>query len=149
MFPFSLFQKPLLSTADELRVVEAIREAERNTSGEIRVHLIAKMKGDILSEAAHAFRKLGMHKTDDRNGVLICVSLRDRKFAIIGDKGIHERVGNNFWDDVRNEMQQHFQQGDIPLAVVSGIIRAGEKLKEHFPFRDGDKNELNDKPSYA
>ena len=149
MFPFSLFQKPLLSATDEERVIQAIRQAERSTSGEIRVHLIARMKGDILSVAAQAFKKLGMHKTESRNGVLICVSMRDRQFAIIGDSGIHEKVGAGFWDEVRDEMQQHFRKGDIPLALISGIARAGEKLKEHFPYRDGDKNELNDKPSYA
>ncbi len=146
---FSLFAKPLLSKADEARVIDAIRDAERQTSGEIRVHLIARLNGDILDAAAHAFNKLGMQKTAARNGVLICVSLRDRQFAIIGDQGIHERVGKDFWDEVRDEMQQHFQQGDVPQALISGISRAGAKLKEHFPYQDGDKNELHDKPSYA
>ncbi len=149
MFPFSLFQKPLLSAADEARVVEAIREAERNTSGEIRVHLIAKMKGEMLSVAALAFKKLDMHKTAARNGVLICVSMRDRQFAILGDAGIHEKVGAGFWDEVRDEMQEQFRKGDITQALISGISRAGQKLKEHFPFQDGDRNELHDKPSYA
>lgn len=149
MFPFSLFQKPLLSAIDEERVIQAIREAERSTSGEIRVHLIARMKGDMLSVAARAFKKLGMHKTAERNAVLICVSMRDRQFAILGDTGIHEKVGTGFWDEVRDEMQEHFRNGDITQALISGIARAGHKLKEHFPYRDGDKNELNDKPSYA
>jgi uncharacterized membrane protein len=146
---FALFSKPLLSKAEEARVIDAIREAERQTSGEIRVHLIARLKGDILDAAAQAFNKLGMQKTAARNGVLICVSLRDRRFAIIGDKGIHERVGKDFWDEVRDEMQQHFQQGNVPQALIAGIARAGAKLKEHFPYQDGDKNELHDKPSYA
>lgn len=149
MFSFSLFQKPLLSSADEERIIEAIREAERSTSGEIRVHLIAKMKGEMLSVAVRAFKKLGMHKTAARNGVLICVSMCDRQFAILGDTGIHEKVGAGFWDEVRDEMQQHFRNGDTTQALISGISRAGQKLKEHFPYRDGDKNELNDKPSYA
>jgi uncharacterized membrane protein len=149
VFPFSLFQKPLLSAADEARVIEAIREAERNTSGEIRVHLIAKMKGEMLSVAALAFKKLDMHKTAARNGVLICVSMRDRQFAILGDTGIHEKVGAGFWDEVRDEMQEQFRKGDITQALILGISRAGQKLKEHFPYQDGDRNELNDRPSYA
>jgi len=149
VFPFSWFKKPLLSRTDEERVITAIREAELHTSGEIRVHLIARMKGEMFYAAALAFKRMGMHRTAQRNGVLICVSMRDRQFAILGDQGIHEQVGAAFWDEVRDEMQQHFKNGAIPQALISGITLTGQKLKEHFPHQDGDKNELNDRPSYA
>lgn len=129
-------------------IVRAIEEAEHTTSGEIRVHVETSCKGDVLDEAAWLFRKLGMHRTADRNGVLIYLALKERKFAIIGDSGINSVVPLDFWDNIRDFMKQRFSEGQFVEGLTQGIVMAGEKLKEHFPHHKDDINEIADTISF-
>ena len=134
---------------DEEKIIDAIQQAELNTSGEIRVHLEDKLKGEALPAAVKTFQRLQMHKTEARNGVLIFIAPEQRKFAIIGDKGINEKVPQNFWQDERDLMAQHFKQGEYTAGVCAVIQQIGEKLKEYFPYQSDDENELPDDISYS
>ena len=117
-------------TKDEQNLIkQAIAKAELNTSGEVRVHIDNKCNGDVLDVAANQFKKLDMHKTELRNGVLFYLSVSNRKFAILGDKGINEKVPANFWDIIRDEMAIHFKQNNFVEGLSKGIAMAGEKLK--------------------
>jgi uncharacterized membrane protein len=129
-------------------IVRAIGEAEHATSGEIRVHIETSCKGDVLDEAAWLFRKLGMHRTADRNGVLIYLALKEHRFAIIGDTGINAVVPPGFWDNIRDHMKQRFSENLFTEGLTEGIIMAGEQLKEHFPYAKDDINELTDTISF-
>lgn len=134
---------------EEERIIAAIQSAEKNTTGEIRVHLEDKCKGDILKEAIKRFKKLQMHKTERRNGVIMFIAPARRQFAIYGDEGINKVVPANFWDDVRDVMLVEFKKGDFATGVCSGITKIGEKLKVYFPGTHDDINELPDDISYA
>ncbi len=134
---------------EEQRIVAAIKEAEGHTSGEIRVHLEKELAGDARNVAARVFHELEMDQTAERNGVLIFIVPSMHRFAIIGDKGINEKVPSNFWEDVRDVMQQHFRQGNFGEGVVEGVRLSGLKLKEYFPRMSDDKNELPDEISYG
>lgn len=133
----------------EQRIIAAIREAEGQTSGEIRVHLEKELIGDALNVAARVFHELEMDTTEERNGVLIFIVPSMHRFAIIGDKGINDRVPEDFWDEIRDVMQDHFRKGDFTQGVIEGVQRSGIKLREFFPRRPGDKNELPDEISYG
>ena len=137
------------SKEDEQSIITAIREAELNTSGEIRVHLEDKIKGPVLEVAIKLFKRLGMHKTKARNGVLILIAPNDRQFAILGDKGIDAVVPKNFWDEEKSLMQEHFLRGAFCEGVCTVISQIGEKLKSHFPYQSDDENELPDEISYG
>ena len=136
-----------LSKEEEQKVVEAIQSAEQQTSGEIRIHIESTCSGHVLDRAAWLFRSLRMHKTGQRNGVLIYLSVKDRKFAIIGDAGINAVVPAGFWDDARDLMIGHFSKGELVEGFVLGIGKVGEKLKEFFPFQKDDTNELSNEIS--
>lgn len=138
-----------LTKEEEQLVVHAIQSAESNTSGEIRVHVESVCKGNVLDRASWLFKSLRMQKTELRNGVLIYLSTKDRKFAIIGDAGINAVVPAGFWDDVRDLMTGHFSRGEMANGFVLGIGKVGEKLKEFFPYRDGDVNELSNEISFG
>ncbi|MRR24233.1 TPM domain-containing protein [bacterium] len=129
-------------------IIRAISEAEHATSGEIRVHLETSCKANILDEAAWLFRKLGMHRTADRNGVLIYMAIKERSFSIIGDSGINAVVPLGFWDSIRDHMQQRFSEGRFAEGLSEGVLMVGEKLKEHFPRMRDDLNELPDAISF-
>ena len=129
-------------------ILAAVREAENNSSGEIRVHIETYCPEDVLDRAAWIFRKLGMHKTAERNGVLFYLAVKDRKFAVIGDAGINSKVPEGFWDDVRELMQNKFREGKFTEGLAEGIILSGEHLKKHFPHRMDDVNELPDDISF-
>ena len=131
-----------LNTTEEKEIVEAIRLAEKNTSGEIRVHLENTSKGDIESRALEVFSILKMHNTRLRNGVLIYVAVHDKAFAIFGDKGINALVAADFWANTKTVIENHFKSGNYKQGLVEGILHAGEQLKKHFPFSDLDQNEL-------
>ena len=122
----------------------AISKAEKRTSGEVRVFMEDHSEDGPLDRAAFLFGKLGMDKTELHNGVLIYVALRDRKFSIIGDSGIHNKVGPDFWDAISNKMMSSFKQGNIYEGLMTAIHEAGEALAIHFPFTSGDRNELSD-----
>ena len=130
-------------------IVEAIKQAEHNTSGEIRVHIEKKCKIDVLDRAANVFAMLKMHKTELRNGVLFYLSVEDRKFAILGDVGINIKVPEDFWDSVKNTVLEQFKQDNQTEGLIKGILMAGEKLKVHFPYQKDDVNELSDEISFG
>ncbi len=134
----------LLSKKDQQRIVAAIQAAEQQTSGEIRVHVESHCKGDPLERAKAIFVKLNMHQTAQRNGVIIYLALKDRKLAIWGDKGINEKVPDNFWEDVKETMIAHFKKNEFIEGLVKGIAMIGEKLREYFPYQSDDINELSD-----
>ncbi|HMM11998.1 MAG TPA: TPM domain-containing protein [Bacteroidales bacterium] len=129
-------------------IVDAIKAAELNTSGEIRIHLEETCKGDVLDRAAYLFETLGMSKTEARNGVLIYMAVKDRKFAIIGDSGINAVVEEHYWEDVKHMMAEYFKRGEYLAGLVKAIERTGNKLKKYFPFKADDVNELSDEISF-
>ena len=122
----------------------AVEKAEKRTSGEIRVFIEDRSADDPLDRAAYLFQKIGIGKTGLRNGVLIYVALVDRKFSIIGDKGIHEKVGTDFWDAIKEKMTMHFKSGNISEGIRVAVQDAGEALANYFPYTSGDRNELSD-----
>ncbi len=130
-------------------IVKAIADAELNTSGEIRVHIDDYCKGDVLDSATGVFHKLKMTATKQRNGVLFYVAVKDQKFAILGDKGINEKVPADFWDHIKNTMLAHFKKQEFTEGLRKGIDMAGEKLKVHFPLLDDDTNELINDMSFG
>jgi uncharacterized membrane protein len=133
-----------ISQLDEARIVAAIQEAERKTSGEIRVFISHKKIEEPLATAQKEFVRLGMHRTRHRNGVLILVAPRTHQFAVIGDAGVHARCGDAFWLEVTNEMTAHFKQAEFTQGVIHGVQKSGELLSRHFPHQSDDRNELPD-----
>ena len=141
-------QQLLFSKDEEARIVKAIEQAEANTSGEIRVHIEHHPTDNPLERATFWFHKLKMERTKERNGVLFYLSPVSRQFAIVGDKGIHEKVGADFWNDIRDLMVSYFKQGQFAEGLIQGINRTGEKLKTFFPHQDDDTNELSNDISF-
>ncbi len=137
-----------ISKPDQGRVVAAIGEAEKMTSGEIRVHLTPRCSDDVMYDAIQAFDRLGMYKTRHRNGVLIFVAFESRKFAILGDSGINDVVPTGYWDDEKEILLEYFKNGDPATGLCSVISRVGTKLKAWFPIEDDDVNELSNEISY-
>lgn len=131
-----------LTEAEEKAVIEAIKEAESHTSGEIRVHLEKHTTIAPMERAIAVFNQLEMYKTQNANGVLIYVATEDHKFAICGDKGIHEVVPEDFWESTKEIMRNHFKNGDFKQGLIDGILKAGNELKKYFPCCDDDTNEL-------
>ncbi len=133
-----------LTEAEEQAIVDAILKAEKNTSGEIRVHIEATAKIDHFSRAQQVFHFLKMDNTKDENGVLIYVAVADKKFVVYGDKGIDNAVPRGFWDSTKDVIASHFAKGDFKEGIVQGVLKAGEELEAHFPWDHGDINELSD-----
>jgi len=129
----------------EDEIVAAIRAAERRTSGELRVFISRQSVADPVAAAQAEFTRLGMEKTRERNAVLIYLAPGPRKFAVIGDHGIHARCGDGFWQELARSMTAHFRASEFTEGIVQGIKRAGELLAEHFPRRPDDDNELPDR----
>jgi uncharacterized membrane protein len=129
---------------DESRVVASIAAAEQRTSGEIRVVVSPQKTDTPMLAAEKQFERLGMNKTAARNGILIFVAPASHRFAVIGDRGIHEKCGATFWEDLAVAMTERFKRGDFTDALVLGIERSGALLAEHFPRRPDDRNELPD-----
>lgn len=131
---------------DDERIVAAIREAEGRTRAEIRVHVTHSPVDDAKEKGALVFEKLRMAATAERNGVLIFLAPESRRFAVLGDLGIHERCGEEFWSRVASAMSAQFQEGRFNDGLVAGIAAVGNELARHFPRRegDGDRNELSD-----
>jgi uncharacterized membrane protein len=140
-----LFKKKELLTEDEKQIlVQAIRNAERLTSGEIRLYVESHCAYvDPIDRAHEVFLQLGMEKTKHQNGVLLYIALKDRQYAIVGDKGIHQKVGTHFWQQTAKEMLSHFSQNQIVPGIAHCIGAIGATLREFFPF-EGDDNELPD-----
>lgn len=143
----ALSAEELLSPAELERVREAIRKAEARTSGEIRVHLDDTIVDDVLDHAAFVFEELGMHRTQDRNGVLIFVSVAQRRAAVIGDVGIHEKLPHGFWNETLSVILERFKAERYCEGLCMGVERLGEQLRAHFPRANDDRNELSDEVS--
>ena len=136
-----------LSATEEQEVVEAILKAEKNTSGEIRVHIEGHTRKDHYERAKEVFHLLKMDNTKQENGVLIYVAVTDKKFVICGDKGIDKVVPKDFWQTTRNSIQTHFKKGAFKDGLVAGVLKAGEELRSHFPWQSDDTNELSNEIS--
>jgi len=137
----------LLSNDEEQEIVQAILEAEKNTSGEIRVHIESHTRLDHYQRAQEVFHLLKMDNTKDENGVLIYVAVNDKKFVIYGDKGIDKVVPPNFWDSTRDTIQEHFKKENFKKGIIAGVRSTGKQLESHFPWNHGDLNELSDEVS--
>ncbi len=131
------------------RIVSAIEKAELNTSGEIRVHIENHCKGEVLDRTAKVFSVLKMHETHLRNGVLIYLAVKDKRFAIIGDVGINSKVSSTFWDRTKSIMLEEFKKGKFCEGLEKGIESAGDQLNEFFPYQTDDINELSNEISFG
>lgn len=131
-----------LTVKQEAKIVEAIRLAEENTSGEIRVHIEEKSEKPSIERATEVFNTLKMYETKARNGVLFYVDVSNHKFAIIGDEGINKVVPKDFWESTKEIVIKHFKEKKHKKGLIKGIKKAGEQLKQYFPFQSDDINEL-------
>lgn len=136
-----------LTSDEEQDIVEAIRVAELNTSGEIRVHIEKTSKGDATNRALDLFHTLKMDNTKLQNAVLIYLAIEDKTFVIYGDKGINDVVEDNFWNSIKDVMQLYFKQGNFKQGLIEGVLKSGEQLKKYFPYTDSDSNELTNEIS--
>jgi uncharacterized membrane protein len=142
---FSMSRKKLYQRIDKEIILKSIAAAEQQTSGEIRVSVSPFFWGNVRKVADKAFYRLGMNATRERNGILFFIVPARRKFAIIGDQGIHEKVGQEFWEKLVAAMAEDFKQGEFSAGLQKGIAQAGRSLAEHFPFQgEKDVNELSD-----
>jgi uncharacterized membrane protein len=138
-----------LNSDERKRVAQAIGEAERLTSGEIRVHIEEHIEEDVLDHAAFVFEELGMQHTAERNGILIYVSVADRLVAVIGDKGINDRVPSGYWNGIVGLLKLHFAAGRHADGLCEAVYQVAAKLQEFFPRRSDDRNELSNEVSYG
>ncbi|NRB61051.1 MAG: TPM domain-containing protein [Winogradskyella sp.] len=132
-----------LTKEEEQEIVDAIRIAERNTSGEIRVHIEQNCDMDVYEHALEVFHYLKMDNTKQQNGVLIYVAVDNKTFVIYGDKGINDVVGETFWNSTRDNIASQFKQGNFKQGLINGVTEAGKVLSQYFPWEHGDTNELD------
>jgi uncharacterized membrane protein len=136
-----------LTAEQEAKLVLAIQEAEKNTSGEIRVHIEKETQKPPMERALEVFELLQMHKTELRNAVLFYIAVESKKFAILGDEGINNVVSNDFWNNEKELMLNYFSQGQFEKGIELAIVEVGNKLKAFFPYQKSDSNELTDEIS--
>ena len=136
-----------LTKEEEQEIVDAICMAEKETSGEIRVHIEKETSKVPYDRALEVFHLLKMDETELKNGVLIYLAVADKKFVICGDQGIHDIVGADFWESTKEAMAVHFKNGNFKQGLIEGIEKAGNKLSAHFPYEAGDTNELSNEIS--
>jgi uncharacterized membrane protein len=136
--------KQFLSQLDHDRIIAAISESEKATSGQIRVHVTRRRPTDLEARARRRFEKLGMTQTRHRNGVLIYIAPNLRQFQILGDTGVHDKCGDDFWKETAGEMETDFRRGAFTDGILHGVEKVGRVLAEHFPREAGDTNELPD-----
>ncbi len=141
--------KRFFTKEEQERIMNAILNAELDTSGEIRVHIESVFKDDVMDRATFIFKKLKMHQTELRNGVLFYLAVKSRKFAIIGDVGINKEVPVDFWNDIKEKMAEYFKENKFTEGLVFGISETGAHLKKHFPYHLDDINELSDDISFG
>ncbi len=141
--------KRFFTKKEQERIMNAILNAELDTSGEIRVHIESVFKDDVMDRATFIFKKLKMHQTELRNGVLFYLAVKSRKFAIIGDVGINKEVPVDFWNDIKEKMAEYFKENKFTEGLVFGISETGAHLKKHFPYHLDDINELSDDISFG
>ena len=137
-------EKRFITEEDEKEIVVAIQQAEKETSGEIRIHIEKSSKIDYFDRAKEVFHQLKMDNTKLGNGVLIYLAIEDRNFVILGDYGINNVVPDNFWESTKTKMLSHFKKGDFKQGLIDGVLMAGKQLQQHFPWDSDDKNELSD-----
>ncbi|MGC9151432.1 MAG: TPM domain-containing protein [Microbacter sp.] len=142
-------QNPFFTQVEQELIQHAIVEAESNTSGEIRVHVESFCKGDPMKRALFLFHTLGMNKTRHHNGVLFYIAMKSHKLAIIGDKAIHEKVSQSFWNQLKEHLVQSFAKNRYTEALVEAILKTGIELKKAFPHESSDQNELPDEISFG
>ena len=135
--------RKFLAQLDEAKIVAEIAKAEKGTSGEIRVFVSQREVDEAVSRAQRRFEKLGMTRTELRNGVLLYFAPRSRKFAVVGDLGIHEKCGPAFWEEVSTEVRERLRTEHFTEAVIRGVRKVGEVLARHFPRQAGDRDELS------
>jgi len=136
-----------LTPTEEQEIVKAIALAEKQTSGEIRVHLEEKSDLEPMERAKEVFLQLNMQQTDARNGVLFYVAVSNKKFAVLGDEGINKVVTPNFWESTKEAVLNQFKTGNFKTVLIEGITEAGNQLKAHFPYQTDDENELSNEIS--
>jgi len=141
--------KNFFTQTEQQQIVEAINQAELNTSGEIRLHIEPNCEGDSYDRALHIFGSLNMHATKLNNGVLFYVAYDSKKFAILGDSGIHQKVSQSFWDAEKELLLAHFKEGKYVEGLIKAIGDAGDKLKKYFPYQNTDSNELSNDVSFG
>jgi uncharacterized membrane protein len=132
-----------LSNLQKQHILDSIIQAEKETTGELRIHLsYAKEEGDLLKAAQNHFEKLKMHETHERNGMLLYLNPKLKKLSVFGDVGIHQKVGQDFWDQLIGDVRSAIREKDLTQGIIHAVQRMGHALKEHFPHRDGQTNEL-------
>ena len=141
--------KSFFNDDDKALLLNAIQQAEANTSGEVRIHVENHCKGDVMDRAATVFALLAMHKTALRNGVLFYLAVKDKKFAILGDAGINKVVPMHFWEQIKTQMKSQFAHQQFAAGLAEGIISTGQQLQQHFPYQSDDQNELSDDISFT
>lgn len=141
--------KKFFSEAQQNEIIKAIRQAEKQTSGEMRIHLEEHCKGNAYARALYIFSKLKMNATAERNGVLFYLAVSDKQFAIVADEGINKKVPDNFWDEIKDGMQAEFSKGRFMEGLIQSIEQAAVQLKMHFPFSKNDSNELPNEISFT
>ncbi|MBK5202540.1 MAG: TPM domain-containing protein [Prolixibacteraceae bacterium] len=141
--------KDFFSDEGKKKIINAIKKAELNTSGEVRVHIQNFCKRNLMDDAAYWFKTLKMQKTAGRDGVLFYLAVVDRKFAILGDAGINQKVPDDFWETIKEKMASEFKEGKFAEGLEDGILMAGEQLKKYFPYQKDDVNELPDDISFG
>ncbi len=139
----------LLNSTEETEIINAIKEAEKNTSGEIRVHITYKENTSSFNYAKEVFNQFKLYKTEQRNAVLILISAKERTFTILGDTGIDKVVKQEFWDSVKNNVIEKFKLGNYFDGILFSVNVVGHKLKEYFPWDNNDKNEIPDEIFYS
>ena len=137
-----MHQKDFIAILDQPRIIDAIKSAEIQTSGEIRVHVQPRAGGEIRNVAERTFERLGMTKTELRNGVLLFIACEEQRFVILGDRGIDEKVPAGFWDEIAAKLTIAFQHREFTEGIVHAIQSAGEELRHYFPRAHDDVNEL-------
>lgn len=138
-----------ISKADTEQIVKAIESAELNTSGEIRVHIEGQCPADPVERAVYIFNKIKMYKTRERNGVLIYIAHKSKKFAIIGDSGINAVVPPDFWNEVKESLGEYLRKGEVAQGLSVAIEMAGDNLKKFFPYKSDDTNEQSNEISFG
>jgi uncharacterized membrane protein len=142
-------KKKFFTKTEEKHIISAIKEAELASSGEVRVFVESHCKGNIEARTIEIFKKLKMNMTRERNGVLIYVAIKDRRFTIFGDEGIHHKMGFQFWKEEVEMLKSFFVEDKIIEGLNTTILSIGQILKEHFPYHTDDKNELPDSIAYG
>ncbi len=143
-------KKPIFDEVQNQKLIEAIQHAEKETSGEVRVYVELRCKYiDAMERAEELFFQLNMQHTGDRNGVLVYVALKDRQFAILGDEGIHKKVGDHFWKKQAAGMREAFREKQYVDGIATAVRSIGESLKTYFPHQPDDENELPDDIIYG